>query len=893
MVTISPRILPAAALAVACLLAAAPARAQLECEATVDRTTVEQGGHVVLTVSVGGAFRRVPNLPAPRIEGVAVSSGGTSQSFSFVNGASQAVVQAIYFLQVRRQEDFTIPAMTITVGDETCATAAIAIDVVAAGDSVPPDQTGNRTARPGGRPAAPAQSAAPSASGPSAGRAGDEVFITVTTDRREAWVGEQVSLVFRYHRRVNPWDNPSYQAPSSEGFWRVDLPPERNFREVIRGQTYQVTEIRYALFATRAGNLEIGPARLSFADDPMSRLLGRSRGRRTLETAPFTVRVKELPLPRPAGFSGVVAADLRLTATVDRDTVPRGEPVELALLMTADGFLKSFSGLTVAVPPTTRVHDAADDLREDVTGPRYRATLRQEKVLVPTQEGHLELPPIRVEYFDPAQGRYATAVASPGLIIVTPSDLPVLGGDPSGFDREEISRLGTDLAFVHAVSDKLARHGRPLPETFGWWFAAGLPVALLAGWRWRLRHVAAERGDPLAARRRRALASAKRLLARVARASDAEGGLAAVALAINGFVADRTGRSAAGLTAAEVRAYGAACGDPQTGERLATILDACDGARYGGGVVAEPATLAAEVTQLLAKLERKDDRQDDRQNGRLAGGPPPVKGGLAGLVLGVILAAAAPVPAQAQDARLPAFGSDPVRLVAEGNDAYTRGDIVAARRSYEGALALGIDDPRVHYNLANVDAREGRLGQAVAGYLRALRHDPRDRDATANLAWVRSQTRDLELGARRLPPVVDQLDVAVGLLSLDEWAVVTLVAIWVTAALVALAWWWGGFSERMRRASLVSAAVLAVAALVTAQRWYVERVRDTAVVVAEEVEVRSGPATTFSVVFRVHDGLTLAIRGERDGWARIGLGGDWVGWVPEGTLTRVRRDEGP
>ncbi len=629
MVTTTPWILRPALIGAACLLLATSARAQLQCEATVDRTTVEQGSHVVLTVSVSGDFRRVPTMPAPRIEGVEVASGGTSQSFSFVNGESRAVVQAIYYLQVRRAEDFAIPALTISAGDESCTTAPIAIDVTSAGSGLPPDQTGNRAARPGGRPGGQARSESPAAGGPSAGRAGDEVFITVTTDRREAWVGEQVVLVFRYHRRVNPWDNPSYQAPSSEGFWRVDLPPERNFREVIGGLTYQVTEIRYALFATRSGTLEIGPARLSFADDPLSRLMGRSRGRRTLETAPFDVRIKELPLPRPAGFSGVVAADLRLTAAVDRDTVPRGEPVELELQMSADGFLKSFTGLTVSVPPSTRVHDATDDLREDVTGPRYRATLRQAKVLVPTEEGALAVAPIRLDYFDAARGRYATATASPGLIIVTPSDLPVLGGGPSGFDREEISRLGSDLAFVHAVTGTLARRGRPLPETFAWWCAAVLPVVLLVGWRLRLRHDAAERGDPLAARRRRASAAARRILARATRARDEESGLAAVAAAINGYVADRTGRSATGLTGAEVRAYGAACGDGEAGDGLAAILDACDGARYGGGLAANPVTLAAEAERLLAKLERSD--------GPATGGRARTTGGVTGLMLAAVV----------------------------------------------------------------------------------------------------------------------------------------------------------------------------------------------------------------------------------------------------------------
>jgi uncharacterized protein YgiM (DUF1202 family) len=77
---------------------------------------------------------------------------------------------------------------------------------------------------------------------------------------------------------------------------------------------------------------------------------------------------------------------------------------------------------------------------------------------------------------------------------------------------------------------------------------------------------------------------------------------------------------------------------------------------------------------------------------------------------------------------------------------------------------------------------------------------------------------------------------------------------------------------------------------VTIGRWYHEEVRNQAVVTVEMAEVKSGPADNFPVLFQVHDGLTVNIEGEREGWVRIGLGGEWVGWLPSGSVTPVRMD---
>jgi uncharacterized protein YgiM (DUF1202 family) len=58
-------------------------------------------------------------------------------------------------------------------------------------------------------------------------------------------------------------------------------------------------------------------------------------------------------------------------------------------------------------------------------------------------------------------------------------------------------------------------------------------------------------------------------------------------------------------------------------------------------------------------------------------------------------------------------------------------------------------------------------------------------------------------------------------------------------------------------------------------------------VVAEEVDVRSGPGTSYNLAFRVHEGLAVRVAEDRGDWLRIDLGGELVGWVPASTLEHI------
>lgn len=834
----------------------AAVRAAFVCEAQVNRTTVAAGEEISLSVSAEGDIGWSVDFALPDLPGFQVYSGGTNQSMRMVNGQTTTTVTRTWYLRPDRQGSLAIGPVRVTARGETCNTAPIKVTVTAPQAAPPPSDTGNRTPPPG----APDRTANPAAA------AGD-MFLTLTVDKDKVWLGEQVILTFRWWYRSQPWNTPRFEEPHTEGFWREDLGPERKLRDVRGGRAYTVVEKRYALFPTRAGELVIEPAELEFPEDVFDRFFNSRRrpaGPRVLRSERLVIEVRPLPEPAPAGFSGLVANRMTLSGTISADSTAAGEPVEMGLVLEADGFLKGFAGLKVNAPEGARMHDAAESLDTGVRGDRILGRLEVDKVLVPERHGTMAVPPVTVIWFDAEHGRYAES-ATPARTVRVEGGRAVAPGDESGsgFLRSEIARLGDDLAFVHAPPRRLRSAASPFAGSVAWWLAVSAPIVLLGGWRLLLNRWDAQRRDPAGRRRRQALATARTALA----AAGTDPG--AVVQAVCRYVADCTDRPAAAVDAAVLRQFAADCGRPEDGERLAGLVESCDAARFGGGH-ADAQALADEAGVLLTELDRCGNRS----------GPGPV--GAVSLVLALVLGAVSPMGASA--ATPPA---DPVEMLALGNQAYTAGNLDQAVTMYRAALEAGADDAVIHYNLGNALARRGQLGRAVAAYLQAARLDPRDPDIRDNLARVRARTRDLELTAQELPLFIAQFVAAASWLTVDEWAGLTAALVWVLAGLVGWAWWRGVFGVGLRRIVIVGAAGLVVCTAVTGWRWHGERGVTTAVVVLDEVTVHSGPDESFPVLFVVHDGLTMRQDGNRDDWVRVTLGGDWQGWLPRSAVVVV------
>lgn len=240
------------------------------------------------------------------------------------------------------------------------------------------------------------------------------------------------------------------------------------------------------------------------------------------------------------------------------------------------------------------------------------------------------------------------------------------------------------------------------------------------------------------------------------------------------------------------------------------------------------------------------------------------------------------VAALASTSRSAMAGSDLAQAqgyAVEGNRAYESGELDQAVRLYRQSLEAGLDHAVVHYNLGNAYYKRGDLGLAIASYLRALQRDPRDEAARANLEQARSFLHDEALAPLALPVFLAPLGWLYSQLSLNEWAWVGLMAL-LALTVVAIAGQWIDRAPALRRRlrwTLLITALVGFA--MTGVHYRAEVNRVTAVVVADEVEVRSGPGPRYNLAFKIHEGLQVYVAERREDWLQIHLGGELVGWV--------------
>ena len=224
-----------------------------------------------------------------------------------------------------------------------------------------------------------------------------------------------------------------------------------------------------------------------------------------------------------------------------------------------------------------------------------------------------------------------------------------------------------------------------------------------------------------------------------------------------------------------------------------------------------------------------------------------------------------------------------VGLYAEGNQLYRAGDFAGARQRYEAAVATGIQDPRLLYNLGNASYKTGDLGHAIVWYERALRRAPRDEDIQANLRFLR------RLKADREP---EPSGGVTGFL-VDAY-------LWPTLNEVAVLWWLSLLAlfvvaarRRWQSASgiglglplaIIMCAMVAVFALTRFER---DAKQVEAILTQPQGTARSGPAPDQTEVFVIHEGTKVVIERSEAAWYLVRLHSGLGGWLPASVLTEI------
>ncbi len=420
--------------------------------ARLDRTQIVLGETVNLTIEMqGSAGGLSPNLSELSAQFEVINSSSQTQ-MSISNGQQQSVSQLLVVLEPKQAGVLTIPP--ISVG--TQQTPALQLNVQPA-------------------PEPPAASAAAEA---------PDVYLEVEVDPETTYVQAQVTMLVRLLIGV-PLNEASLTEPAPADSEVQKLGDDVRYEAQRQGRRYQVIERRYAIFPQQSGRLEIAPIELSGrvgANNRSSLFGSRSRGRRiTRSSDPIELEV----LPVPAAYSGdhwVPASALYLRETpLNQTTEYRvGEPltrtIELAALGLSDIMLPD---IETAPPIGARVYA---DKPVGATGQQDNWVVGQRTIkqaIVPTVAGPLELPEVRLDWWDTKTNQQQRAV----LAAVTINVLPALDGGNQPIEPPVVSNLLTPSDVPDIQTTRVVDSGYWPYLSAG--FAALWVLTLMAWWRAR------------------------------------------------------------------------------------------------------------------------------------------------------------------------------------------------------------------------------------------------------------------------------------------------------------------------------------------------------------------------------------------------------------------------
>lgn len=266
--------------------------------------------------------------------------------------------------------------------------------------------------------------------GPSAGVPLCRASVEIEPDR--AVVGQQILYRLRILRRRDVIELDWERNLSFPGFRAEWLPGILRDESVDRqGESYRVYEERRALFPVRSGALEIPAAGLYCAT---------GGEQQSLRIPAARVEVDALPAAsQPPDFSGLVGP-VEAALTVTPRKVSLGETVRISLVVQGPiNVWEVRSPLSGAFSlPDAELFSRPRGMARDV-GRRLILRRYFSYDLVPRREGTIEIPEIRIPYFDPETRRFEQVVLPGSELSVAPAAAGVAAA-PQGRSAARVHR---------------------------------------------------------------------------------------------------------------------------------------------------------------------------------------------------------------------------------------------------------------------------------------------------------------------------------------------------------------------------------------------------------------------------------------------------------------------
>ena len=426
-------------------------KAQVRFSATASPAKIGKDEYTELQFMVENA-KEVQQILPPSLKDFNIISGPNQASgFSSVNGAVKQYIAVSFTLKPRSTGTFIISSAVAKADGNNLKSNTVRIEVTAS--SMGKAGAGNNPVMPftgfdpfeDNRPSLVNSESILRKGENALEKIKQNIIVKAVADKTSCYVGEPIVVTYKLYTRLKSESNLT-QNPSFNGFSVIDLiqPDNINYtREKLNGKEFNVYTIRKSqLYPLQSGTLELEAAAIennvhfikeeyankqfnSFGDmyDVFSETMlppdAVEDHKVTLESKPIFITVKPLPENnKPLNFKGAVG-QFEIKSSLDKATFTTDDAAKFLVLIQGQGNLQMVNAPEIVWPEGLEVFEpkVTEDLNKFNIPVSGRKLIEFPFTIV--TPGKYRIPAVTFDFFDPASGKYKSAVTQPVNFIVT------------------------------------------------------------------------------------------------------------------------------------------------------------------------------------------------------------------------------------------------------------------------------------------------------------------------------------------------------------------------------------------------------------------------------------------------------------------------------------------
>jgi len=432
--------------------------ADKDLEVSLDSKEVTLGQSIRMDIVFPGVSEiSEPDLPA--IDGF---NAEYLRSYNLVSKTDTGILRSkrfTYVLMPNKTGTFSIGPFEFPAGDDKFKSKKLAVRVVSSME-IKPDKSD-------------------SLSNEEKFMARDNIFLLIAAGKNKVYMNEVIPIAVGLYYKDLAISDIEYPLIEQKGFSIAEFRTPQVAKKDIKGYNYRIVTFKSKAFATKPGNIQLGPATImckiqTGTKDPLT---GRKK-KSSLNLESKTKDIEVLPFPSkgmPSNFSGAIG-DFKFDIEVEpTGYVNIGDAITILMKITGSGNFDMLS---------------APDVREVEGLAVYDATLKSESekakvfelIVVPKDTGVKEIPEIGFSFFNPATEKYETIRRGPFRVNVYETEkskeAKIIEKTKEITIEPEREAIGKDIIYIKDVPGTLRQSDTYLCKDRGFLFFHLIPLLI-------------------------------------------------------------------------------------------------------------------------------------------------------------------------------------------------------------------------------------------------------------------------------------------------------------------------------------------------------------------------------------------------------------------------------